>query len=106
MSTNAVKYAGRGGVGMGRRSAVAAARDGEFLPGVTLDQLRRMIRAEKDPRNVMRRIVAYNYKAGRTIAEIADYTGESRGTVRRWVAIMLERGLDGIPRRTARGKGS
>ena len=87
---------------MARRSA--AARGGEFLPGVTLDQLRRLIKAEKDPRNVVRYVAAYNYKAGRTIAEIADYTGESRGTIRRWVAIVLERGLDGIPRRTARKK--
>ena len=50
-------------------------------------------------------MAAYNYKAGRTIAEMAGYTGESREAARRRVSIVLERGLDGIPRRTARGKG-
>ena len=50
---------------MGRRSVVAG---DEFLPGMTLDDLRRLIREEKDPRNVVKYMVMYNYKAGRTIS--------------------------------------
>jgi len=48
-------------------------------------------------------VVIYNYKAGKTIAEIADITGEHRETVRRWMATARKRGLDGIPRRIAKG---
>ena len=36
---------------MGRRSVVAG---DEFLPGMTLDELRRLMKEEKDPRNVPR----------------------------------------------------
>ena len=85
---------------MGRRSVVAG---DEFLPGTTLDQLKRLMREEKDPRNVIRYVVAYNYKAGRTIKEIAEITGENRENVRRWVDTVRKKGLAGIPRRIAKG---
>ena len=85
---------------MGRRSVVAGA---EFLPGMTLDELRRLMKEEKDPRNVPRYLVAYSYKAGRTIKEIADFTGENPETVRRWIAAARKKGPKGIPRRIAKG---
>ncbi len=85
---------------MGRRSVVAG---DEFLPGMTLDELRRLMKEEKDPRNVPRYLVAYSYKAGRTIKEIADFTGENPETVRRWIATARKMGPKGIPRRIAKG---
>ena len=85
---------------MGRRSVVAG---DEFLPGMTLDDLRRLIREEKDPRNVVRYMVMYNYKAGRTIKETADVTGQNPETVRRWIVTARKKGPEGIPRRIAKG---
>ena len=85
---------------MGRRSVVAG---DEFLPGMTLDDLRRLIRDEKDPRNVVRYMVMSNYKAGRTIKETADVAGQNPATVRRWIVTARKKGPEGIPRRIAKG---
>ena len=70
---------------------------------MTLDDLRRLIRAEKDTKNVMRYVVAYNYKAGRKIKEAAYVTGQNRETARRWIATARKKGPAGIPRHIAKG---
>ena len=86
---------------MGRKPVVPEGDD--FLPGVTLGDLKLLMKKEKDPKNLKRYLVAYNRKAGKTINEIAEVTAETRETVRRWVSIADREGLDGIPRRIARG---
>ena len=83
--------------GMGIRSAVPEGDD--FLPGVTLGDLKLLMKKETDPKNVKRYLVAYNRKAGKTINEIAEVTAETPETVRRWVSAMDGKGLEGIPRR-------
>ena len=82
---------------MGIRSAVPESDD--FLPGVTLGDLKLLMKKETDPKNVKRYLVAYNRKAGKTINEIAEVTAETPETVRRWVSAMDGKGLEGIPRR-------
>jgi len=85
---------------MGRKSAVP--EGGDFLPGVTLGDLKLLMKKETEPKNLKRYMVAYNRKAGKTINEIAEVTAERRETVRRWVSTMGRKGLEGIPRRTAK----
>ena len=86
---------------MGRRPVVPEGDD--FLPGVSPDDIRRLMKKEKDPKNYKKYLVAYNRKAGRTINEIAEITGEPYENIRRWVVAAGREGLAGIPRRIARG---
>ena len=86
---------------MGRKPVVPEGDD--FLPGVTLGDLELLMKKEADPKNLKKYLVAYNRKAGKTINEIAEVTAETRETVRRWVSAMDKRGLEGIPRRIAKG---
>lgn len=86
---------------MGRRPVVPEGDD--FLPGVSLDDIRRLMKKENDPKNYKKYLVAYNRKAGRTINEIAEITAEPYENVRRWVVAAGREGLAGIPRRIARG---
>ena len=86
---------------MGRKSVVPEGDD--FLPGVSLGDIKLLMDKEEDPRNFKRYLVAYNRKAGKTLVEIAEFTGEPYENVRRWVATMGRNGLAGIPRRMAKG---
>ena len=88
-------------VGMGRTPTIR--KDDDFLPGTSPDDLRRLMRQEKDPKNLKKYLAAYNRKAGRTIKEIAEMLGETYETVRRWMSAMEKGGLGGIPRRIAKG---
>ena len=65
---------------MGRKSVVPEGDD--FLPGVSLGDIK-LLMDKEDPRNFKRYLVAYNRKAGKTLVEIAEFTGEPYENVRR-----------------------
>ena len=60
------------------RSAVS--EGGDFLPSVTLGDLKLLMKKETDPMTLKRYLVAYNCRVGKTINEIAEVTVETPET--------------------------
>ena len=86
---------------MGRRSVVPSS--GDFLPGVSLDEIRDLAEQDPDPKNAKRYLAAIHRKKGRTLEEIKEMVDEPYTTVWRWITRVEKMGLAGIPRGLAKG---
>ena len=79
----------------------------KFLAGTSSNRLKKMQKAEKDPKAAVR-LIAYNLrKDGMTIQQIADSLKRSYSTVRNWLVRAVQSGVDGrhsIPQKGAPNK--
>ena len=86
---------------MGRGSAVPSS--GDFLPGVSLEEIRDLAGQDPDPKNAKRYLAAIHRKNGRTLEEIREMVDGPYEKVWRWIARAEKMGLAGIPRGLAKG---
>lgn len=85
---------------MGRRPRLA---DESFLPELSLDDLKKMYDAEENKRDAQKILVAYHYKAGKTIQEAADAACTEYMNAWRWTGEMYKRGPDALSHRKPPG---
>ncbi len=85
---------------MGRPPKLA---DESFLPGLSIEEIEEMYKAEKDSRDRQKMLVAYNFKSGMSIKEAARVTCTDPETARRWIADMWKKGEVALRHRKAPG---
>ena len=85
---------------MGRPPKLA---DESFLPGLSIEEIEEMYKAEKDSRDRQKMLVAYNFKSGMSIKEAARVTCTDPETARRWIADMWKKGEVALRHRKAQG---